>query len=38
MPEREIASRGAAKSQFAFAILQQYCGEFLRVRGGCKSA
>jgi hypothetical protein len=30
MPLYEIVSRGAAKSQFAFAILLQYCGGFLR--------
>jgi hypothetical protein len=27
----EIVSRSAAKSQFAFAILLQYRGEFLRL-------
>ncbi len=32
MPVCEIASRGAAKLQFAFAILQQYCGDFLHAR------
>jgi hypothetical protein len=28
--ECEIVSRSAAKLQFAFAILQQYCARFLR--------